>query len=56
MQARQQRSGGEGAAWLWAALSFVLIYVDDVGAVSFDDLLFDADGSEWFVLFLVSWE
>ena len=50
MQARQQRSGGEGAAWLWAALSFVLMYVDDVGAVSIDDLLFDADGSEWFVL------
>ena len=50
MQARRQRSDGEGAAWLWAALSFVLMYVDDVGAVSIDDLLFNADGSEWFVL------
>ena len=26
------------------------MYVDDVGAVSIDDLLFHADGSEWFVL------
>ena len=33
MQARQKRSGGEGAAWLWAALSFVLMYVDDVGVL-----------------------
>jgi hypothetical protein len=50
MQARRQRSGGGDAAWLWAALSFVLMYVDDVGAVSIDDLLLQADGSEWFVL------
>ena len=46
MQARRQRSGAGDAAWLWAALSFVLMYVDAVGTVSIDDLLLQADGSE----------
>ena len=50
MQARRQRCDEGDVAWLWAALSFVLMYVDDVGAVSVDDLLYHADGSEWFVL------
>ena len=50
MQARRQRSSAGDVAWLWAALCFVLMYVDDVGAVSIDDLLLQADGSEWFVL------
>ena len=40
MQARRQRCDERDVAWLWAALSFVLMYVDDV----------DGDGSEWFVL------
>jgi hypothetical protein len=33
--------------WQWQSLSFVLMYVDDVGGVSVDDQLHRADGSPW---------
>ena len=36
--------------WLWSSLSFVLMYVDDVGGVTIDDELFDSSGREVWVL------
>ena len=36
--------------WQWAALFFVLMFVDDVGGTSVDDPLVRADGSAWRVL------
>ena len=35
--------------WLWSSLSFVLMYVDDVGGVTIDDELFDSSGREVWV-------
>ena len=46
-RAAVEETSGE---WRGAVLSFVLQYVDDVGAASIDDELFRADGSEWWVL------
>jgi hypothetical protein len=38
------------AQWRCDTLSFVLMYVDDVGGVSIDDLLCRTDGAEWWVI------
>ena len=47
---RLGRSRDDDPGWLWASLSFVLMYVDDVGGVSIDDELFDSSGREIWVL------
>ena len=48
-----QRSGlqADGAEW-WqtTTLFYLLMYVDDVGGVSFDDLLFNSDGTPYIVI------
>ena len=46
LQRRKESADAQDATWQWEALSFVLMYVDDVGAVSFVDELFNKDGSE----------
>jgi hypothetical protein len=50
LQHRSGRSHDDDPGWLWATLSFVLMYVDDVGGVSIDDELFDSSGREIWVL------
>jgi hypothetical protein len=50
LQHRSGRSQDDDPRWLWATLSFVLMYVDDVGGVSINDELFDSSGREIWVL------
>jgi len=47
---RSRLSRDDDPGWLWATLSFVLMYVDDVGGVSINDELFDSSGREIWVL------
>ena len=45
MDRRAKLPAGGFKAWQLATLSYVLMYVDDVGAVSFNDLLYNVDGT-----------
>ena len=45
MDGRAKLPAGDFEAWQLSTLSYVLMYVDDVGAVSFNDLLYNVDGT-----------